>query len=77
MSITSFFEFSNFSKFFEFHIKCIMKLASDLYFSGRHVRFRVIRQINQRAQVEIHDHVIAITSKTSPKAKISIVKARI
>ena len=46
-------------------------------FSGQPVRFPVIRQIYQKAQVEIQGHVIAITLKINQKAKISIVKARI
>ena len=46
-------------------------------FSGQPVRFPAIRQIYQKAQVEIQGHVIAITLRINQKAKISIVKARI
>ena len=52
-------------------------ISTRSFFSGQHVRYLVIHQIYQRAQVEIHDHVIAITSKTRQKGKIGIVKARI
>ena len=55
----------------------ILESTINLYLSGQNVQFRVIHQIYQRAQVEIPDHVIAITSKISQRARIDTVKARI